>query len=155
MYKALAVAVMGLVIFAYTGSEAVTAVKSGSYIEYTIKGDIQATQRDDETILCSNPTKIFQSHSAGKWIITITADNPGVGAHTVKLMVTPPDDLERLKSARAGDHRFYGEGTLDLEYAGQDNFGLLAVKGAFSAKGLKSKDGLTIDMEGKLFCGTM
>lgn len=149
------VVLMGLFVAGFGGGESLAVTSPGYYINYKVSGNAQAQQRDDKLILCKNPSKEFQIHSIGKWVITIDAVGKGAGSHKAKFMIAPPDELKNLRSRNVADHRFYGEGTVVLENAGTDKYNLPAVKGKFSGRGLKSRDGFTINIQGSFYCGTM
>ncbi|MEJ2697240.1 MAG: hypothetical protein P8013_11390 [Candidatus Sulfobium sp.] len=155
MKKVVLVVVIGLFIAGLAGVEAAAQTNPGYYIKYSVSGNAKDQRRDDKLILCKNPSKEFQIHSIGKWVITIDAVGKGVGPHQAKFMIAPPEELKNLRKMNSADHRFYGKGTIVLEKAGTDKYNLPAAKGKFSGMGLKSGDGFTIDIEGTFYCGTL
>lgn len=67
-----------------------------------------------------------------------------------------PLPLSELRPAGAADPCFYGDGTVILEDAGTDAFGLDAVQVEFSAPELEQdRSERTLSVEGDLFCGVM
>ncbi|UCD24210.1 MAG: hypothetical protein JSW51_14475 [Gemmatimonadota bacterium] len=130
------------------------AMKSGAYIEYSVKGDIEVSDREEEVVLCSTSSDGFKAHTIGEWNFSLDAAGEGPGKHNVRFMVASAPEFESVRT-RGRDHRFYGDGTMELEDAGRDNFGLAAVKVSFSAQGLVSDPGYEIDVEGSFFCAVM
>ncbi len=130
------------------------AMKSGAYIEYSVKGDIEVSDREEEVVLCSTSSHGFKAHTIGQWNFSLDAEGEGPGKHKVRFMVASAPEFESVRSS-GRDHRFYGDGTMELEDAGRDSFGLAAVKVSFSATGLESDPGHRIDVEGSFFCAVL
>jgi hypothetical protein len=130
------------------------AMKSGAYIEYTVTGDVELSDREEEVVLCSTSEDGFKAHTIGKWNISLDTEGSGPGSHGVRFMVAAPPEIEAV-NVRGTDDRFYGDGTMTIEDAGKDNFGFSAVKVSFSATGLASRPGHHINVKGSFFCGVM
>jgi len=130
------------------------AMKSGAYIEYTVTGDVELSDREEEVVLCSTSEDGFLAHTIGKWNFSLDAEGSGPGSHGVRFMVAAPPEIEAV-NVRGTDDRFYGDGTMTIEDAGKDNVGFPAVKVSFSATGLASRPGHQINVKGSFFCGVM
>ncbi len=139
---------------AVAATAANVAMKSGAYIEYTVTGDVQLSDREEEVVLCSNTSDGFQAHTIGNWNITLDADGSGPGSHGVRFTVAAPREIAAVRVSGTDD-RFYGAGILRIEDAGKDNVGFPAVRVRFTANGLESGPGHQINVEGSLFCGVL
>jgi hypothetical protein len=139
---------------AATSAAAPGAMKSGAYIEYTVTGDVEVSNREEEVVLCSETSDGFKAHTIGDWNFSLDADGSGPGSHGVRFMVAAPPEIQSVRAA-GRDHRFYGDGTLTLEDAGKDNVGFDAVRVTFTGTGLESDPGYRISVEGSFFCGVM
>jgi len=140
---------------AATSTAAASAtMKSGAYIEYTVTGDVELSDREEEVVLCSTSEDGFLAHTIGKWNFSLDAEGSGPGSHGVRFMVAAPPEIESVR-ASGRDSRFYGDGTMTIEDAGKDNVGFSAVKVSFSATGLASRPGHKINVKGSFFCGVM
>lgn len=139
---------------AVEATSANVVVKSGAFIEYTVTGDVELSDREEEVVLCSNTSDGFQAHTIGAWNFTLDADGSGPGSHGVRLRVAAPQEIAAVH-ASGTDNRFYGDGMLTIEDAGKDNVGFPAVRVHFTADGLESRPGHRISVAGSLFCGLL
>ncbi|MEJ2239093.1 MAG: hypothetical protein P8X82_12405 [Gemmatimonadales bacterium] len=123
------------------------------WIEYSVTGDAEVEAREEDVVMCSELEDGFKAHTLGTWNFTLEADGNGPGEHAVSFMVAPDHAIESLRSETARDDpRFYGDGTMTIESAGKDDFGLDLVTAEFSAVDLESATGHTISVTGKLGC---
>jgi hypothetical protein len=130
-------------------SDAVSSV----WIEYSVTGDAEVETREEDVVMCSELEDGFKAHTLGTWNFTLQADGNGPGEHAVSFMVAPDHAIESLRAETGRDDpRFYGDGTMTIESAGKDDFGLDLVTADFSAVDLESATGHTISVTGKLGC---
>jgi len=123
------------------------------WIEYSVTGDAELEAREEDVVMCSELEDGFKAHTLGNWNFTLEADGNGPGEHAVKFMVAPDRAIESLRAQTGRDDpRFYGDGTMTIESAGKDDFGLELVTAEFSAVDLESATGHTISVTGKFGC---
>lgn len=114
-------------------------------IEYTVTGDASASIAETGVVLCSRGSDTIL-HSVGVWVISVDAPGATPGTLTASFMVSAPSQVEEVRSDDPFADRFEGAGSFTYS----DSGGLFS--GTFSAPGLTSESGFTIDLEGTFSC---
>lgn len=127
--------------------------KSGSWIEYTVSGVAEADRREQEAMMCSNVGDAVEVQSAGGWGIHFELPAATPGEHTAPFRVSAPSQLDLTEDIGTNDPRFYGDGSVTVEEAGQDQMGYDAFRFHFSAPVEQEGTGRTLTVEGTAFCG--
>jgi hypothetical protein len=123
------------------------------WIEYTITGDAEVTAREDDVVMCSEIDDGFEVHTLGDWIFTLDTSGAEPGEHAAQFRVAAPASAASLHDNDARtDDRFEGEGTIEIESAGKDQFGLSLIEAKFSGLELRSEADHTISVSGTLGC---
>lgn len=130
--------------------------KSGAWVEYRITGDAEASHREEEVVMCSESDQGFRAHSMGSWSLSFETEIEGRGEMPARFTLGAPLPLRELRPTGSADPRFYGDGTVTVEDAGTDEFGLKAVRVKFSAPEVEQgRSGPALSVDGELFCGVM
>lgn len=129
------------------------ATTSNVWVEYAVTGDVKASGRDEDLVMCGMGDEGFQARSLGDWKIDIETDQTGFGSFPAAFGVTAPDDVIPLTDADLSrGYRLEGSGSVTVADAGKDPMGFKLVTAEFSAQGLESPQGKVINIEGKLSC---
>lgn len=137
-----------------SGDAAVPAA-SDAWVEYTVTGDVTASGREQDVVMCARTGAGFEARTLGDWYITIEADRFGFGRHAARFSVTAPVDVIPRTSGGGTSYRLEGTGQITVADAGQGQMGMSLVTVDFSASGLVNEDERTIDVQGKLSCALM
>lgn len=146
------VSVLGACVIALlTAAPAVQAQET--FIEYSVTGSATASGRDADAVLCSFTDDGLIIHSIGDWVFTIEAASAEAGEHEASVRVAAPDKVTALHDDDARtDDRPKGDGTIVLESAGTGQMNLPLIRVKFTAKGLTSDAGASIDVTGTVVC---
>ncbi len=126
------------------------------FIEYSVTGSASASGRDVDVVICSSSEDGFNIHSVGEWVFTLDAPSAEIGEHEARVMVAAPAAVTALHDDNfRTDDRLSGDGTIVVESAGTGEMNLPLLKVRYTAKGLSSDTGATIDVEGTLVCPLM
>jgi len=118
---------------------------SSNRMEYTVTGDASASIAETDVAFCGRGTDNLL-HAIGAWTISVEAPAPAPGTLTASFTVTAPSQVEEVSTGDLFADQFKGEGSLTYE----DSDGLFS--GSFSAPGLRSDSGFTIDLDGTFSC---
>ncbi len=141
-----------LVTLTGTGVRAQTDV----YIEYTVAGAASASGREGEVVICSSSEDGLNVHSMGEWVFTFEAPSAAAGEHEARVRLAAPDTVVALHDDNfRTDDRLTGSGTIVVESAGTGKMSIPLLRIRFTAKGLSSDTGASVDVEGTLVCPLM
>jgi hypothetical protein len=133
-----------------------TLAHAQNWIEYHVTGAVTEDGRDEDVLICSEGDEQFQLAARGDWYFDIEANGKGPGQHPAEFTVVAPKRHTAVHADRGRtDDRFRGDGTITIEAAGKDQFGMPLANIDFSAAKLESGPGHIISVEGKLVCGVM
>ncbi|MGD2215515.1 MAG: hypothetical protein PVJ64_02110 [Gemmatimonadales bacterium] len=133
----------------------VTSVRAQTavFIEYTVTGSASASGREVDVVMCSSSEDGLNIHSMGEWVFTFDAPSAEAGEHEARVRVAAPTAVTALHDDDfRTDDRLTGDGTIIVESAGKGEMGIPLLRVRYTAEGLSSDTGATIDVEGTLVC---
>lgn len=129
------------------------AASANNWIEYEVTGEVTASGRADEIMICSTTEdNRFLARSLTDWVIDIDSEGTGAGTRSAKMVVAAPTGMVQVDGPPGRDVRFRGEGTITVTEAGTDAMGMRLVEVEYSATGLSNWYEQTIDVAGSLKC---
>ncbi len=135
-----------------------TSIKAQTevFIEYSVTGSASASGRDMDVVICSSSEDGFNIHSVGEWVFTFDGPSAEAGEHEARVTVAAPATVAALHDDNfRTDDRLSGDGTIVVERVGTGEMNMPLLKVQYTAKGLSSDTGATIDVEGTLVCPLM
>lgn len=139
------------VLFVCTVSAAPVAAQT--WMEFSVKGTVNTSERAEDTMLCSTTEDGLLGQGGMDWVIHFEAPSAAPGTHAARFRVSAPASVVALHDDDfRTDDRLTGEGTITVEEAGSGQMDIPLLKVGFSATGLSSQTGATLDLTGTMVC---